>query len=99
MELGFTEDILRCTESAHRAMDRASKAASEMSTVDDQKLEVALPELAAIARRTFGADFEVRPIPFGLLFAEQARVTTAGLTGTGTVQCTFALKCGPDGDG
>jgi hypothetical protein len=97
-KLNLNEAALRCTDADHELMARMDKAAAEVETLDgDQPLQELLPQIGSIASAHLGADYEVRPAPFGLLFAEKAgpgvkAAATAGVT------CTFGLKCRPDFD-
>jgi hypothetical protein len=102
-ELGADESDLACTDDAHAALARAEPAADELTRLGGEtSLTESLGRLAGVLGPSLGEDFVVDKVPFGMRFAERLRTrpgTGLDITGTGTVECTVALKCSPDVDG
>jgi hypothetical protein len=99
-DLGVGAEALECPEQAHAARERAEKPAAELTRLgEDAPLTDALKQARPVLEPALGDDFLVERVPFGLRFAERVGSVGLDLTGTGTVECTFGLKCSPDVDG
>jgi hypothetical protein len=98
--IGVSADALSCPDEVHQAIARAERAAEAANALADKSPAEALPELAAIARGRLGKEATAVKIPFGIRFSEQVS-DDVGLdaTATGTVECTFRIRCSPDHDG
>lgn len=98
-ELNLDEAALRCPPEAHDALARGQQVADAASELDDSDIAEAIPQLRNTVENAFGLKFETVKIPFGIRFAEEVRPSnSATLTGTASVECTFALSCKPDVD-
>jgi hypothetical protein len=98
--LGVDEEALKCTEEAHRALERAESLAQELEALGEGDLVELLPKAGEIAREKLGSDLTVTKEPFGLRFREKVQdFGLPELTATGTVGGTFRWKWGADADG
>jgi hypothetical protein len=98
--LGVDEEALKCTEEAHRALERAESLAQELEGLGEGSPVELLPQMGNIARERLGPDLNVAKVPFGIRFSEKVQESTLpSLTATGTVGCSFRISCGPDHDG
>jgi hypothetical protein len=98
--VGVSEDALTCPPEADAALERSEGLAGRANELGDTPLVDALPRLHEIVRQGLGADFTAAKVPFGIRFSEHLpEVPSTDLTGTGTIECTFGIKCKPDVDG
>ncbi|HEU4807415.1 MAG TPA: hypothetical protein VFT01_04075 [Homoserinimonas sp.] len=102
---GLTQQDVECTDTAHDALERAEEVARKANELAQLPLLDALPRLHELATRVWSEEVEVSRIPFGVSLAE--RPTQPGpiiddnpsaTTGTGSIRCTFGLKCKADVD-
>jgi hypothetical protein len=103
--LGFKEDVLKCPEDVHKALDRAEEVKERVERLGNITLSEGLPKIAEIVSEVFGNDYRVSRIPFGIQFSEKVPNFDAIIpywTATGTIGGTFgplSQKIGVDGDG
>jgi hypothetical protein len=105
--LGLPADAMRCPPGAHRALARADAAVREVEALGDLDPVQSMPIVAEIVSRHFASPHRLVKIPFGVQFEESqtpegeepGEPAEMTWTATGTVQCTWGLKCGSDTDG
>lgn len=102
---GLSEDDVACPEDAHAAEGRAAEVAAKANELASLPLVEALPRLHELACAVWGEEVELLRIPFGVVLAERPVPPAPILddnpfatTGTGTISCTFRLRCKADVD-
>ena len=95
---GVDPDDLKCPPEAHAAFERGSDFAEKVKAADLQPDDESMEELQQLARASFGDDFAVSLIPFGLQFREPANIVGADITATGSGTITW-LDTDADVDG
>jgi hypothetical protein len=94
-KIGISLNDLQCPAEVHEAFSRGQAFADEVGRKGGATDEASLKQLSTIAKKHFGADFEVGFVPFGLQFREKIKIDpSVDWTGSGTGTITFA-----DGDG
>ncbi|MEU4426013.1 hypothetical protein AB0F81_35790 [Actinoplanes sp. NPDC024001] len=100
------ESDLDLNDEARSAATRAEKVAAKADELSRLPLVEALPRLRELAEEVWGEDVEVSRVPFGVSLAQRRPVPPPPIldddpfatTGTGSISCTFRLKCKPDVD-
>lgn len=102
---GLTQQDVECTDTAHAALERAEEVAEKANELAQLPLLEALPRLHELATRVWSDNLEVSRIPFGVSLAERPIEpgpiiddNPSATTGTGSIRCTFGLKCKADVD-
>ncbi len=95
---GMEPEDLACPPEAHDAFARGEKFAEKAKVSGFQPDEESMAQLKDLAKDSFGDDFVVSLIPFGLQFREPANLVAADLTATGSGTVTW-LDTDADVDG
>jgi len=92
-ELGMSEDSLRCPEEAHSCLRQGQQLANRIQSIATDPIRD-LPKISQLVRDTFGEEFEIKKIPFGIQFREKVKSMGTNWTITGTVALTLgSTKC------
>ena len=97
-ELGMDPEDLKCPPEAHEAFVRAEAFAAKAKAAGFEPDDKSMAGLKELAAESFGEDFRVSLVPFGLQFREPANLVAADLTATGSGTVTW-LDTDADVDG
>jgi hypothetical protein len=104
---GISEDDLLPSTDADTALEKAEEVAAKADELARLPLLVALPRLRELAASAWPEGIDVEGVPFGVRLAERPRPippqpilddNPKATTGTGSISCTFSLRCKADVD-